>query len=251
MPPIQHRTALVTGAARRIGRAIALGLAADGWTVALHCLTSETEARRTASEIAAAGGRAEVLVADLARERDVAALIGRARDALGPVTLLVNNAAAFQMDTLDTVTRETWDLHVETNLRAPFVLVQQLTAQLPADAEGNVVNLLDQRVLNPTPYFISYTVSKAGLWMLTRTLALALAPRVRVNAIGPGPTLRAESQTEEHFERQVTGTPLARAARPEEIVDALRFILRTPSMTGQMIALDGGQHLNWHAPPPR
>jgi NAD(P)-dependent dehydrogenase (short-subunit alcohol dehydrogenase family) len=243
------QTALVTGGARRIGRAVALALARDGWAVAIHYHTSAAGAQQIVGEIAARGGRAHALQADLACESDVAPLLGRAAAALGPVALLVNNAAAFAMDRVESVTRASWDLHLETNLRAPFVLSQQFAAALPGGVPGNIVNVLDQRVWNPTPLFVSYTVSKAGLWMLTRTLALALAPRIRVNAIGPGPTLRSDHQTAEHFERQVQGTPLQRAATPEEIADAVRFIVAAPSMTGQMIALDGGQHLNWHGPP--
>jgi NAD(P)-dependent dehydrogenase (short-subunit alcohol dehydrogenase family) len=238
--------ALVTGGARRIGRAIALALARDGWAVAIHHRDAGADAERTAAELAAAGARTAVVRADLAREEEAQALVPRAAEALGPLTLLVNNAARFEIDRVDDVTRASWDRHMETNLRAPFVLIQRFAAQLPAGAHGNVVNLLDQRVWNPTPFFMSYTVSKAGLWMLTRTLALALAPRIRVNGIGPGPTLRAERESEQHFARQQAGTPLGRGATPEEIANAVRFIVATPSLTGQMLALDGGQHLNWH-----
>ena len=172
----------------------------------------------------------------------------RAAAALGPVTCLVNNASAFEPDTIATVTRASWDTHMETNLRAPLVLTQAFARALPSGAAGNVINILDQRVWNPTPYFLSYTVGKAGLWMLTKTLALALAPAIRVNAIGPGPTLPSERQSAEHFARQQRNTPLRRGPQPEEIGRAARFILDSPSLTGQMIALDGGQHLGWATP---
>lgn len=240
--------ALVTGAARRIGRAIALDLARHGWAIAIHHHTSVAEAGAVGKTIADAGGRAALVRADLAREEDSAGLIAQVEEALGPVTCVIHNASAFTMDTVGTATRASWDAHLETNLRAPFVITQAFARRLPEGEQGNVIHLLDQRVWNPTPWLVSYTVSKAGLWMLTQSLALALAPRIRVNAIGPGPTLRGERQTPEHFERQWSGTPLGRGASPEEICDAVRFILGAPSMTGQMIALDGGQHLGWAMP---
>ncbi len=170
--------------------------------------------------------------------------------ALGPVTCLVNNAARFERDEAASATRASWDAHLETNLRAPFVLIQDMVAALPADAAANVVNLLDQRVWRLTPHFTSYTVSKVGLWGLTQSLALALAPRVRVNAIGPGPALPSPRQSTAQFAAQVAQLPLRTGTTPEEIGGALRYILATPSLTGQMIALDGGQHLGWSFPPP-
>jgi NAD(P)-dependent dehydrogenase (short-subunit alcohol dehydrogenase family) len=238
----------VTGAARRIGRAIALDLARRGWSVAVHCRESIAAAEEVVGLVREQGGQAVVLQADLAREAETTDLIERAAAALGPVDCLVNNASAFEQDRVESATRGSWDLHLETNLRAPFVLIQQLARQLPAESSGNVINLIDQRVWNPTPQFVSYTVSKAGLWMLTRTMALALAPRIRVNAIGPGPTLRSARQSEQDFERQWSSTPLRRGTTPEEICAAVRFILDAPAMTGQMIALDGGQHLGWTFP---
>jgi NAD(P)-dependent dehydrogenase (short-subunit alcohol dehydrogenase family) len=243
------KTALVTGAARRIGRAIALDLARHGWAVAVHHHRSVDEAREVVRLVAAEGGRAAGVRADLGREEETATLVDRAAAALGPLTCLVNNASTFELDLADTVTRASWDAHLETNLRAPFVLTQAFARQLPAGEAGNVVNLLDQRVWNLTPYFVSYTVSKTGLWTLTRSLALALAPRIRVNAIGPGPALRSPRQTEADFARQCEMTPLKRGTSPEEICDAVRFILGAPALTGQMIVLDGGQHLGLKLPP--
>lgn len=243
--PAMPRAALVTGAGQRIGRALALELAQLGFAVAVHCRRSRTEADAVAAEIAHAGGKAVVLAADLANEAETETLLARAADALGPVGVLVNNASLFDRDEALTVTRATWDAHLETNLRAPFVLSQSFTRQLGADHDGVIVNLLDQRVWNLTPHFVSYTVSKAGLWTLTQTLALALAPRIRVNAIGPGPVLPSPRQTADQFARQVASVPLRRAPSLDEIAGALRFILTTPSLTGQMVAVDGGQHLNW------
>ena len=249
MSPEPLKTALVTGAARRIGRAIALDLARHGWAVAVHCNRSEPEAREVVRLIEQGGGRATLVQADLAREAETETLVPRAAEALGPLTCLVNNASTFELDLADTVTRASWDAHLETNLRAPFLLTQAFARQLPGEQGGNVVNLLDQRVWNLTPYFVSYTVSKTGLWTLTRSLALALAPRIRVNAIGPGPALKSPRQTEADFARQCEMTPLKRGTTPGEICDAVRFILGAPALTGQMIVLDGGQHLGMKLPP--
>ncbi|HEX9463275.1 MAG TPA: SDR family oxidoreductase [Alphaproteobacteria bacterium] len=242
------RAALVTGAARRIGRALALELGRLGFAVAVHCHRSRQEADGVAAEIAAAGGKAVVIAADLSRESATATVIPQARAALGPLGVLVNNASVFERDEALTATRESWDAHLETNLRAPFRLSQDFARQLPDGQDGAIVNMVDQRVWNLTAHFVSYTLSKAGLWTLTQTLALALAPRIRVNAIGPGPVLPSPRQSEAQFARQVTSVPLQRAPSVDEIAATLRFILTTPSLTGQMIALDGGQHLNWAAP---
>ncbi|HXV25919.1 MAG TPA: SDR family oxidoreductase, partial [Alphaproteobacteria bacterium] len=179
---------------------------------------------------------------------EVSRLLPESERVLGPVTLLVNNASAFEMDRIDTVTRQSWDRHIETGLRAPLVLIQAMALRLPDGAKGNVINLLDQRVWALTPYFLSYTVAKTGLWTLTQTLALALAPHIRVNAIGPGPTLPSPRQSEEQFQRQWRSMPLGRGTTPAEIAEAVAFILSAPAMTGQMIALDGGQHLGWAVP---
>ena len=190
------KAALVTGAAKRIGRAIALDLAAHGWAVAVHYHSSAREADTVVAEIRTAGGIAVALQADLSKEAEAEPLMQRATDTLGPISCLVNNASRFERDEIDTADRASWDSHLETNLRAPFVLIQAMARLLPADQSGIVVNMLDQRVWNLTPHFLSYTLSKSGLWTLTRTLALALAPRIRVNAIGPGPTLANQRQSE-------------------------------------------------------
>ena len=240
--------ALVTGASRRIGRAIALALAQAGWGVAVHYGRSAEAAAETVAEIEALGGRAQAFAAELGDAAATAALVPRVGAALGSLTCLVNNAAAFVADDLGTLTHAGWQRHVDVNLRAPLLLSQAFAARLPAGAQGNIVNLIDERVWNPTPYFLSYTVSKAGLWMLTRTLALALAPHIRVNAIGPGHTLPAPGQTEAQFARQCARVPLGRGTTPEEITHALAFILGAPAMTGQMVVLDGGQHLAWAQP---
>jgi NAD(P)-dependent dehydrogenase (short-subunit alcohol dehydrogenase family) len=246
--PVAPGVALVTGAAQRIGRALALEAGRLGYAVAVHYHRSADAARATVAAIEAAGGRAAAFAADLAVEAEVQALTPRVVAALGPVTCLVNNASCFERDEVDTATRASWDAHLETNLRAPFVLVQALAAGLRGDQRANVVNLLDQRVWCLTPHFTSYTVSKVALWGLTQSLALALAPRVRVNAIGPGPTLPSPRQSAAQFAAQNARVPLGRGTTPEQIAAAFRFILEAPSLTGQMIALDGGQHLGWTFP---
>jgi len=239
------KAALVTGGARRVGRALALALAEDGFAVAVHHHRSHAAAENVSELIRNNGGTAVALAADLGDEAAVEALLSRAEEALGPIGCLVNNAAVFAADTVETVTRESWDLHLAINLRAPFLLIQDFAARLPKSAAGVVVNLLDQRVWSLTPYFVSYSLSKTGLWALTQTMALALAPRIRVNGIGPGPTLPSPRQSPEEFARQCATMPLRRGTSPGEIAAALRYILSAPAMTGQMIALDGGQHLGW------
>lgn len=247
--------ALVTGGARRIGQALALALAAAGASVAVHHRGGAEAAAALVAALRAAGApRAAAVQADLAEEAETETLVGRAAAALGaPISVLVNNAAVFERDEALTATRESWDRHMAVNLRAPFVLSQALARGLAAahgaeraDApSGLIVNILDQRVWNLTPHFTSYTVSKAGLWTLTQTLALALAPAVRVNAIGPGDTLATPGQSAAHFARRRAGAPLDEGPAPEDVAGALRYLLTARSVTGQMIAVDAGQHLSW------
>jgi NAD(P)-dependent dehydrogenase (short-subunit alcohol dehydrogenase family) len=224
---------------------MAISLAEAGFDVGVHYQASQAEAEETCATIRAVGRRAAALRADLGVEAETGGLLERARAALGPVGVLVNNASMFERDEWDSVTRESWDAHMEPNLRAPLLLTQDFARALPAGAEGVVINMLDQRVWSVTPYFLSYTVAKAGLWALTKSLSLALAPRIRVNAIGPGPALPSPRQTAEEFARQTASVPLGHGTTPEEVSFALLAILALPSMTGQMIALDGGQHLQW------
>ena len=240
--------ALVTGAARRVGAAIARDLAHAGWAVAVHYNSSDADANKLVAAITAHGGRAVALRADLREEAAVRGLIAAAEQALGPVRLLVNNASVFENDTALTEDRALGDLNMSVNLRSPFVLCQELARRLPDGVQGNIVNIVDQRVLNLTPFFTSYTVSKVGLWTLTQTLAQAWAPKIRVNAIGPGPVLPSPRQTDTQFEKQYKAMPLARAVDVGEISSAVRFILASPSMTGQIIVLDAGQHLGWAQP---
>ena len=221
---------------------MAEALASAGFAIALHCNASRDKAEAVAAGLPA---RAVVLQADLSVEAETQTLMPRAIDALGPIGVLINNASLFERDEWYDATRASWDAHLDTNLRAPFILTQAFAKALPLDSEGVVINLIDQRVWSLTPHFLSYTLSKAGLWTLTQTLALALAPRIRVNGIGPGPALPSTRQTEAQFERQARSVPLGRPTSPEEVARAALGILAMPSMTGQMIALDGGQHLQW------
>ncbi len=239
------RTAFVTGGAKRLGQATALALAEAGFDIAIHYASSGPEAAETVARILAMGRRAIALRADLAVEAAVTGLIPAAQEAIGPIGVLVNNASTFERDEWEDATRDSWDRHLEPNLRAPFVLAQAVAKALPGGAEGVVINLLDQRVWSLTPHFISYTVSKAALWTLTQTLALALAPRIRVNGIGPGPAMPSPRQSQAQFDRQCASVPLKHGTSAEEVARAVLAILALPSMTGQMIALDGGQHLQW------
>lgn len=238
-------TALITGAARRIGRTIALELARQGWQVAIHHHSSEKDADTLIEEIEAIGARAVKIKRDLADPEQLESLVPQCANLLEAPTCIVNNASAFEPDHIPHLGRELWDAHLAINLKAPVFLAQYLVRHLPAKTPGNVINIIDQRVWRPTPDFFSYTISKAGLWTATQTLAQALAPRVRVNAVGPGPVLKSVHQSDEEFAEEVQSTLLKQAPKPEDIARAVLFILQSPAMTGQMIALDSGQHLVW------
>lgn len=250
--------ALVTGGGKRLGREMALYLARRGYDVAVHFASSRKEAEAVVAEITAMGRKAVSLRADLLIASQVEKLVATAAQGLGgPLTVLINNASIFEYDTIQTATRKSWDRHMESNLRAPFVLTQDFAEQAlvagvdaagEAVASGLVVNMIDQRVQKLTPEFMTYTLAKMGLWALTQTAAQALAPKIRVNAIGPGPTLQGARQSEKHFALQRAATILQRGANPSDITAALGFFLDSPAVTGQMIAVDGGQHLGWKTP---
>ena len=242
------KTVLVTGGGQRIGRAISLALADDGWQVAVHFNSSLEQATEVVDEIAHSGNIAMAVQADLTNEEAVTSLISNISSELAPVTAVINNASIFEEDTVKNVTKDSWDRHLAINLRAPFILTQSLAKNLNNGQKGNVINIVDQRVENLTPYFTSYTLSKSALWMLTKATASALAPNIRVNAIGPGPTLPSARQSQLQFDKQVALTPLEVQVNVEEISNAVRFILATPSMTGQLLSIDSGQHLGWAQP---
>ena len=254
------RAALVTGGARRLGRAMALRLADRGAAVAVHFATSREAGAETVDQIREAGGEAVAVEADLLDEVACSRLVERAAECLGrPLDVLVNNASIFEHDTLASASEDSWQRHMMSNFRAPFILIQGFARQAPEPvpvperhgeltARSTIINLVDQRVLKPTPQFMTYTLAKLGLWNLTGLAARALAPGIRVNAIGPGPTLQGHRQSDDHFRKQRAATPLERGAGAEDVVAAMDFLLDSPSVTGQLICPDGGQHLAWQTP---
>jgi NAD(P)-dependent dehydrogenase (short-subunit alcohol dehydrogenase family) len=240
----QPRAALITGAGRRIGRAIALTLAQTGYAVVLHAQRSRAEAEKLAGEIAGAGGKASVVLADLADADDVRKVVPAAA-AFGPLTLLVNNASQFDEDEIGSLERARFEHTMAVNLTAPVLLAQAFAAQAPAGADPSIVNIVDQRVLKPTPRFFSYTLSKCALASATVTLAQALAPKLRVNAVAPGPTLPSPRQSDAQFAVQAAAVPLQRGPSPDDIASAVVYLAQAKSVTGSVIAVDGGQHLAW------
>jgi NAD(P)-dependent dehydrogenase (short-subunit alcohol dehydrogenase family) len=242
------RSALITGAAKRIGAVIAQDLAANGFSVAIHANGSIAEAEAIVAELRHKGHRAVAVQADLTNISEAGGLISKVNRALGPIDLLVNNASVFRQDSARAFDAEVWEHHFAIHVRAPSILAAQFAAQLPEGANGSIVNIIDQRVWALRPSFYSYTLSKSALWTATQTLAQALAPRIRVNAIGPGPSMPSERQAQEDFQAQVSALILQRGPALEEFGRTIRFLYDTPSITGQMIALDGGQHLAWQTP---
>jgi len=243
------RAILITGAGARVGAHFAKGLAADGWHVAVHYNRSKTGAQALVTSIKDAGGHAAVVQANLADPQENDTLIARSAAALGaPLTALINNASTFTPDTADNFTRETYDFHMEINLRAPLILTQKLAEQLPAKTSGVVINMIDQRVLKPNPTFFTYSTAKAALFWATKTQAQSYAPRLRVNGIGPGPTLASIHQQPGEFDAEAAATPLGYASSPDSLLEGLRYLLGAKSVTGQMIAIDSGQHLTWRTP---
>ena len=249
MPQTGTATALVTGAGKRIGRAMALALADAGYNVAVHYHSSRDEAEEVASLIEQKGKIGRTIQADLSSEQDTSSLIANANDLLGSLTLLVNSASTFEHDDIETMTSASWDRHLTANLRAPVKLAQDFATQSLPQANNVIVNLVDQRVLKLTPQFLSYTVSKSALYSVTKTLAQALGPKgIRVNAIGPGPTLKNARQTDKDWREQNEATVLGYGATPDDICAALIYLTKARAVTGQMIAVDGGQHLTWQTP---
>lgn len=239
------RAILITGAGARIGRYLAKGLAADGWAVAIHYNRSSKGAETLAAEITGQEGTAAIVQANLFVPQDLDSLVDRAAKALGrPLTALINNASTFDDDRVNDFTRASYDYHMDINLRAPVMLAQQLAAQLPEGEAGHVINMIDQRVLNPDPTFFTYAMSKSALHWATKTMAQALAPHIRVNAVGPGPSLKNHTQTDEDFAEEAGSTLLGTGSPPDSLLRSVRYLLAATSVTGQMIAVDGGQHLS-------
>lgn len=245
IPESARPVALVTGASDRIGAAIAATLAAEGYAVVIHYRSGAKGAQAVCQGIRDAGGKAEIVQADLANRAERATLIERASAFFGPLTVLINNASTFEPDAATDVEETLWDAHFAVHAEAPVFLARDFAAQLPNGIEGNIINMIDERVLHPTPGYFSYTLSKSVLWTATRTLAQSLAPSIRVNAIGPGPVLPNSRQTQAEFDASVRALPLQRNAGPDAVAKGVLAILSMPSFTGQMLALDGGEHLEF------
>ena len=240
---------LITGAGARVGAHFTKGLASDGWAVAVHYNRSKSGADKLVADIKAAGGKAAAVQANLSVPQDVETLISRAAGALKtPLDALINNASTFAPDTADNFTRAAYDYHMEVNLRAPLILTQQLAKQLPKNASGCVINMIDQRVLKPNPTFFSYSLSKSALYWATKTQAQSYAPQLRVSGIGPGPSLPSIHQNDGEFDREVDATLLKRPSSPTALLEGVQYLLSAKSVTGQMIAIDSGQHLTWQTP---
>lgn len=243
------KRALVTGAGARLGKAIAEALGQDKWSVAVHYRGSKAGAEDTAEQIRLNGGQAELVQADLSDEEQTATLERAAQEALGgPLTLLVNSASTFEDDSALEHSRRNWDFHMGPNLRAPVLLAQHFARALPQDEAGLIINMIDMRVLKLNPLFFTYTLSKSALWTATRTLAQSLAPNIRVNGIGPGPTLENVHQKPGEFAAEARATLTQQGSNPDEIVKTVRYLIEADSITGQLIASDGGQHLMWQTP---
>ena len=242
---IKKKTALITGGAKRIGAGIAKVLASNGYDLAIHYNNSKKEAEKLCAELNREKTIAFTVQGNLLNNKDVKNIFFEAKKKLGCITCLINNASIFEYDNLKEINNELWENHILANLKSPLILSKLFSQYLPKNNYGNIINIIDQRVLNLTPHFLSYTISKSGLWTLTKTLALELAPRIRVNAIGPGPTLKSKFQTKKQFTRQCNTMPLKIGTSVEEIGETVLFFLSIHSITGQILALDGGQHLGW------
>lgn len=240
--------AIITGASSRIGRAIALDLAASGWSLVLHAHSNSGKIRDLAQEVVSLGGQAAELTADLTNDHERDAFLQEALDVLGGANVLINNASIFLDDKAGALDPDQFDAHMAIHAKAPLFLADGFARHCSAERRGLVVNLIDQRVWKLTPQALTYTLSKAALWTITQTLAQAFAPNVRVNAIGPGPSFQGARQSEDDFERQSSAVLLERGPLPPEFGATVRYLWETPSVTGQMIALDGGQHLAWQTP---
>ncbi len=239
------KTVLITGAANRIGAAIAFVMAKAGYTIIVHFNRSETQSYQLCEKIQKAGGNAAPLQADLSNKTQREKLLSQAAAISGPVHTLINNASVFEPDSALTLDDTLWDIHFDLHAKTPLFLARDFARQLPAGTKGNIINIIDERVLRNDPGYLSYSLSKSVLWTATKSLAQSLAPHIRVNAIGPGPTLPHKRQSQAQFEKSIAQLPLQTAATPDDIANAVLFLLNTPSMTGQMLAMDGGEHLDW------
>ena len=240
-----ENTALVTGASQRIGRVICENIAKKGWNVVIHYNKSKKKAHELKKKIISYNVNACCIKADLSKETELKKIFINTKKEMGNINCLINNASTFELDSIENIKKKNWDYHLNTNVWAPVFLIQQFVKNLPKNINGNIINILDQRVTNLTPFFTTYTLTKSVLWTLTQTLALSLAPKIKVNAIGPGPTFPSKRQTNKQFKNQYTKVPLKKAVNPKEIAEAILFVLKSSSLTGQLINIDSGQHLGW------
>tara|TARA_X000000368_G_scaffold257221_1_gene203300 strand:+ start:728 stop:1510 length:783 start_codon:yes stop_codon:yes gene_type:complete len=243
--------AIVTGGSKRIGKSIVKKLSFLGWKVIIHYNSNKNDALSLQKEIQKKGGAASIIKANLNSSKATEELISKSEKKFGKLTLLVNNASIFENDSVHSLTIDTWDIHNNVNTKAPLLLSQSFAKLLPKKEPGVIINIIDQRVFSPRPDFISYSSSKNSLFWLTKVLAQALSPKIRVCAIGPGPTLKGARQTDNDFKNQSQSVPLGNGSSPEDISQAIEFILNASSFTGQMITLDGGEHLDWIKPEDR
>ena len=243
---MKNKNLLITGAATRVGKAIALHFAERGWNIALHYFRSSAKAKELKKIIEQHWVKVALIKADLKNPKQTEKIIPLAKRKLGAINCLVNNAALFEKDDITNFTTKSWNDHLNINLLAPTILTKQFAKQAPKKTVSNIINIIDQRIFNLTPYFMSYTISKTGLQTLTKTMAMRLGPNIKVNAIAPGPTIKSKRQTDRHFRNQVRSTLLKKTVRSEDICDTVEFLINNNSVTGQIIAVDSGQNLSWN-----
>ena len=243
---MKNKNLLITGAATRVGKAIALHFAERGWNIALHYFRSSAKAKELKKIIEQHWVKVALIKADLKNPKQTEKIIPLAKKKLGTINCLVNNAALFEKDDIANFTNKSWNDHLNINLLAPTILTKQFAKQAPKKTVSNIINIIDQRIFNLTPFFMSYTISKSGLQTLTKTMAMRLGPNIKVNAIAPGPTIKSKRQTDKHFRNQVRSTLLKKTVRSEDICDTVEFLINNNSVTGQIIAVDSGQNLSWN-----
>ena len=243
---MKNKNLLITGAATRVGKAIALRFAERGWNIAIHYFRSAAKAKELKKIIEQHWVKVALIKADLKNPKQTEKIISLAKRKLGAINCLVNNAALFEKDDITNFTTKSWNDHLNINLLAPSILTKQFAKQAPKKTVSNIINIIDQRIFNLTPFFMSYTISKSGLQTLTKTMAMRLGPNIKVNAIAPGPTIKSKRQTDKHFRNQVRSTLLKKTVRSEDICDTVEFLINNNSVTGQIIAVDSGQNLSWN-----
>ena len=241
---MKNKNLLITGAATRVGKAIALHFAEKGWNIALHYFRSSSKAKELKKIIEQNWVKVALIKADLKNSKQVEKIVPLAKKKLGAIDCLINNAALFEKDDIENFTTKSWNDHFNINLLAPTILTKQFAKQASKKTVSNIINIIDQRIFNLTPFFMSYTISKSGLQTLTKTTAMRLGPNIKVNAIAPGPTIKSKRQTERHFRNQVESTLLKKSVRLEDICDTVEFLINNNSITGQIVAVDSGQNLS-------